>query len=92
MLGISGMEFLVIVIVAIAVVPAKSWPDVARAVGKTVRYIRNIMGKIQDGIDGLENEMAKDLPIDSLSQKTMDDMVETFSTPIKPRTGKKCKK
>lgn len=95
MFGIGGMEFLVIVIVAIAVVPAKNWPDVARTVGKFVRWIRRAAWKIQDGIDGLENEIAKDLPIDNLSQKTMDDMMSAFGTPVKPGIGaksKKCKK
>jgi Sec-independent protein translocase protein TatA len=92
MFNISGMEFLVIVVVAIAVVPAKNWPDVARAFGKLVGYIRRVSGKIQDGINELESELSKDLPVDGLSQKTMDDMIETFSTPAKSRTGKKCKK
>jgi Sec-independent protein translocase protein TatA len=92
MLGISGMELLVILIVAIAVVPANRWPDVARWFGKIVRYIRNIIGKIQDGINDLENEIAKDAPIDNLTRKTMDDMIGTFATELKPRARKKCKK
>jgi Sec-independent protein translocase protein TatA len=92
MLGISGTEFLVILIVAIAVVPANRWPEVARWFGKLVRYVRNAVGKIQDGIDDLENEIAKDAPIDNLTRKTMDDMIETFATEIKPRAGRKCKK
>ena len=92
MLGVSGMEFLVILLVAVAVIPASRWPDVARFVGKIVRYIRREIGKIQDGIDELENEVMKDLPVDSLSQKTMDDMIETFSTPAKPRTRRKTAK
>ncbi|MDR3208598.1 MAG: twin-arginine translocase TatA/TatE family subunit [Rickettsiales bacterium] len=92
MLGISGLEFLVILIIAVAVVPANRWPEVARWLGKIVRHIRNIIGRIQDGIDDLENEIAKEVPIDKLSQRTMDDMIETFSTRIKPRTGRKCKK
>ncbi|MDR2269036.1 MAG: hypothetical protein LBD94_02520 [Rickettsiales bacterium] len=88
MFGISGAEFLIVLIIAIAVVPAKNWPDVARMVGKFVRYVKNIIGKLQDGIDNFENEVAKDLPLDNLSQKTMDDMIETFSTPVKKRRKK----
>jgi Sec-independent protein translocase protein TatA len=85
MFGISGMEFFVILIIAVAVIPAKDWPAVARFLGRAVRYVKNIIGKIQDGIDNVENEIAKDLPIDNLSQKTMNDMIGTFSTPTKPR-------
>lgn len=92
MLGISGAEFLVILVIAIAVVPAKNWPDVARAFGRFARWTRNIIGRIQDGVDNIENEIAKDLPIDKLSRKTMDDMIETFSTPVKPRIRRKSKK
>jgi Sec-independent protein translocase protein TatA len=92
MFGISGSEFLVILIIAIAVVPAKEWPAVARFFCKAVRYFRNVIGKIQDGIDEVENEITKDLPIDKLSQKTMDDMIETFSTPVKRKPKARRKK
>ena len=84
MLGISGWEFFVVLLIAIAIVPAKNWPDVARAFARFVRWARALIGKVQDGIDDIENEIAKDLPINKLSQKTMDDMIETFSTPILP--------
>jgi len=92
MLGIGGGELLVILIVAIALIPAKRLPDVISFVARTVRGLRRLAGKIQDGVDNLEDEIAKDLPVDSLSQKTMDDMIETFSSPVKPRAGKKRKK
>ena len=72
-----------ILIIAIAVVPAKDWPDVLRFFGKLARYVRNIVWEIQDGLDNMENEIAKDLPVDELTQKTMSDMIETFSTPIR---------
>jgi Sec-independent protein translocase protein TatA len=89
MFGISGMEFFIILIIAIAVIPAREWPAIARFLGRAVRYVKDIIGKIQDGIDNMENEIAKDLPIDNLSQKTMSDMIGTFSTPAKPRAGAK---
>ena len=92
MLGISGIEFLVIIVIAIAVIPARDWPVAARAIGKFARWIRHAVGKIQDGIDDMENEIAKDFPVDNLSQKTMDDMIATFATPIPKRKSKKCKK
>jgi len=89
MLGIGGGELLVILIVAIALIPAKRLPDVIGFVARAVRGIRRLAGKIQDSVDNLEDEIAKDLPIDSLSQKTMDDMLETFSSPVKPRPKRK---
>lgn len=92
MFGISGLEFLVIVIVAIAVIPAKNWPGVARFIANTIRYFKNVISKIQDNVDELQNEITKDLPIDSLSQKTMDDMVATFASPVKKTTAKGVRK
>jgi len=95
MLGIGGAEFFVILIVAVAVVPAKDWPDVARAAGRFVRWMRRAVWKIQDAVAELEEGVARDLPVDSLTQKTMDDMIATFSSPIKTgggRKSKKCKK
>lgn len=83
MFGISGSEFLVILIVAIIIVPSSKWPDVAKSLGKLFRAVKELFGKIQDNIDDLENNIAKDMPIDKLSKKTMDDMIETFSSPVK---------
>jgi Sec-independent protein translocase protein TatA len=85
MFGISGEEFLVILLVAVIVTPSKHWPMVARTFARFVKYIRNVLGKIQDNIDSIESEIEKDIPIDKLSKKTMDDMMATFSSPIKPR-------
>jgi Sec-independent protein translocase protein TatA len=87
MFGISALEFLVILIVAVAVVPAKNWPDVARMIGRAVRWIREMSGRIQDGIGKLEDDIKKEIPIDNLSQKTMDDMAETFGAPAKPKSA-----
>ena len=92
MLGIGGGELLVILIVAIALIPPRRLPDVIGFVARTVRSIRRLAGKIQDGMDNLEDEIAKDLPVDRLSQKTMDDMLETFSSPLNPRPKGKRKK
>ena len=92
MFGISSWEFLVILLVAIAIIPTRDWPRVVTAIAKTFRYVKNIIGQIQDGIAGIEDKIAGDLPIDKLSQKTMDDMIETFSSPLKPRTRRKSKK
>ena len=48
MFGISWTEFLVILLVAVCVVPARYWPDVARFFARAVKYIRNLIWKITD--------------------------------------------
>ena len=92
MLGIGGGELLVILIVAVALIPPRRLPDVIGFAARAVRHVRRLAGKIQDSVDNLQDEIAKDLPVDSLSQKTMDDMLETFSSPAKPKAVKKRKK
>ena len=92
MFGISAMELLVILVVAIAVIPSKDWPNVVRWIAKFIRGVRNMAGKIEDQISEFENTITKDLPIDKLSQKTMDDMIASFSTPVNQRTSAKSKK
>ena len=83
MFGISGSEFLIILIVAALVIPASKWPDVARILARIINYIKIVIGKIQDNVDNIKEEIEKEIPIDKLSQKTMDDMLETFRTPVK---------
>jgi Sec-independent protein translocase protein TatA len=85
MFGISGEEFLVILLVAIIVTPSKNWPTVARTFARFVKYVKNVLGKIQDNIDNIQTEIEKEVPLDQLSKKTMDDMMATFSSPVKPR-------
>lgn len=92
MFGISGMEFLIILTVAIIIVPVKKWPDVARFIGSLVRRLKIFIGKVQDEIDNIHDNVAKDIPVDSLSQKTMDDMIATFRTPSNHRARRKRKK
>lgn len=85
MFGISGEEFLVILLIAVIIIPAKHWPAVARNFAKFIKYIKNLIDKIQDGIENLENKIEKEVPLDKLSKKTMDDMMATFSSPVKLR-------
>jgi len=86
---ISGIELLVILVVAIIVIPSDDWPKVLRAVMNFIRGVKRIIGRIEDGIDDMENEVAKDLPIENLRKKTTEELIENFSTPIKSRTRKK---
>ena len=57
MFGVSGAEFLVIVIVAILVVPVKYWPDVARFLARFVKYVRGILWKINDASEQITNQI-----------------------------------
>jgi len=74
MFGISWTEFLVILLVAICVVPAKYWPDVARFLARIIKYIRNIIWKITDFSETVQQRIDLEKPIDDLLQNAANDM------------------
>ncbi len=88
MLGISWTEFLVILLVAICVVPAKYWPDVVKFFARVFKYIRNIVWKITDFSENLQQRIDLEKPIDDLLENATNDI---FGEPIKKqkRTRKK---
>lgn len=101
MFGISGAEFLVIILVAIVVLPARMWPDVARILARAVKFIRAIVWRITDASEQIKENIELEKPIDDLIKTTTDDMLAEFSTPIKKtkrvvtkqtRGERKCKK
>lgn len=101
MFGISGAEFLVIILVAIVVLPARMWPDVARMLARVVKFIRAIVWRITDASEQIKENIELEKPIDDLIKTTTDDMLAEFSTPIKKtkrvatkqtRGKRKCKK
>ena len=99
MFGISGAEFLVIILVAIVVLPARMWPDVARWLARAVKFVRAIIWRITDASEQIKESIELEKPIDDLIKTTTDDMLAEFSTPIKNRRpagkktgGQKCKK
>ena len=92
MFGISGAEFLVILLVAILVVPVKYWPDVARWLARAVGYIRKIIWKITDATDKIKNQIDLEKPIDDIIHTTTDDVLKDFSVPIKKKTKAKKRK
>ena len=86
MFGISGGEFLIILVIAIAVIPARSWPDVARAAARVVKFVRGVIWKITDATEEIKDRIEREAPIAELSQKTMNDVMNAFRTPAnKPR-------
>lgn len=69
MFGISWTEFLVILLVAICVVPAKYWPDVARFFARVFKYIRNLIWQITDFTESVQQRIELEKPIDDLIEK-----------------------
>ncbi len=74
MFGISWTEFLVILLVAICVVPAKYWPDVARFFARVFKYIRNLIWKITDFSENLQQRIDLEKPIDDLIENAADNV------------------
>lgn len=102
MFGISWAELFVILLVAVIVVPARMWPDVARFLARAVKFVRNIVWRITDASEQIKNQIDLEKPIDELISTTTDDVLADFSTPLrkarkvqaaagKPKGGK-CKK
>lgn len=81
MFGISFAEFLVIAIVVMAVIPAKKWPDVFRALAKMIKFIRELIWKITDATESIKDRVERELPMDEIVKKTTDDVVGSFVTP-----------
>lgn len=89
MFGISWTEFLVILLIAICIVPAKYWPDVARFMARAFKYIRNIVWKITDFSENLQQRIDLEKPIDDLLENATNDM---FGEPTKKTVKRKRKK
>jgi len=86
MFGISWTEFLIILLVAVCVVPAKYWPDVMKFLARIFKYIRNIIWKITDFSEDLQQRIELEKPIDDLLENATKDIFE------KPKKSKQTKK
>jgi Sec-independent protein translocase protein TatA len=83
MFGISWAEFIVILLVAILVVPARYWPDVARALARIVKFIRGIIWKITDASEKIKQQIELEEPINEIMNTTTNDILDTISVKIK---------
>lgn len=98
MFGISWAEFLVIVLVAVLVVPARMWPDVARTIARVVNAVRAIIWRITDASENIKQQIDLEKPIDELIKTTTDDVLSEFSSVLpkknkpSPRRKKSAKK
>ena len=87
MFGISGPEFLIIILVAVLVIPSRNWPDVARVLARIVRFVRDLVWRITDASEKIKNQIDLERPIDDLIKTTTDDILSDFS--VKRKTVKK---
>lgn len=86
MFGISVAELFVILLVAVVVIPARLWPDVARFLARLIKFVRNIIWRITDASEQIKNQIDLDAPIDDLIHTTTDEILADFATPLR----KKC--
>ncbi|MBO7560231.1 MAG: twin-arginine translocase TatA/TatE family subunit [Alphaproteobacteria bacterium] len=85
MFGISWAEFIVILLVAVLVIPARYWPDVARALARAVKFIRAIVWKITDASEKIKEQIEMEQPITDIVNTTTKDMLDTISVRRKKR-------
>lgn len=90
MFGISWAEFFVVLLVAVLVIPARNWPDVAKFLARVVRFVRDFIWKITDATENIKNQIELEKPIDDLIKTTTDEMLDTFS--VVKKVNKKSKK
>lgn len=82
MFGISFFEFLIILLVAVLVIPAKNWPDVAKFLARIIKFIRNMIWKITDAGENIKQQIELENPINDLIKNTTDDVMSSFSSPL----------
>jgi len=88
MFGISWAEFIVILLVAVLVIPARYWPDVARRLARVVKFVRGIIWKITDASEKIKEQIELEEPINDIMNTTTRDMLDAFSVK-KPKQNKK---
>jgi Sec-independent protein translocase protein TatA len=92
MFGISLAEFFVIAVVAMAVIPAKNWPDVFRALGRLVKFVRELVWKITDATEQIKDQVERELPMDEIMKKTTEDITGAFAEPFQNSSGKRARR
>ncbi len=83
MFGISWAEFFVIILVAVLVIPARHWPDVARFLVRAVNFVRGVMWRITDASERLKEQIDLEQPIDEIIKTTTEDVLSGFSEPVR---------
>ncbi len=84
-----------ILLVAVVVVPARYWPDVARFLARTIKMLRQLIWRITDASENLKQQIELEQPIDEIIRTTTDEVLDSFSDVIpknKSATNTKKKK
>ena len=63
MFGISWAEFAVIFLVAVLIIPARRWPDVARFLARAVKTVRALVWKITDASEQIKDRLDMECPM-----------------------------
>lgn len=92
MFGISWAELFVILLVAVVVIPARLWPDVARFLARLIKFVRSIIWRITDASEQIKNQIERDIPIDDLIHTTTDDILADFATPLRKARARRTTK
>lgn len=87
MFGISWAEFFVILLVGVVVIPARMWPDVARALARAVNFVRSVIWRITDASEDIKRQIELEQPIDDLLRTTTDQVLDAFSD-VRPKKQK----
>ena len=74
-----------ILLVAVLVIPARYWPDVARALARAVKFIRAIIWKITDASEKIKEQIELEQPITDIVNTTTKDVLDTISVKRKKR-------
>lgn len=74
---------MVILLVAVLVIPARLWPDVARSLARAITFVRKILWRITDAGEQIKQQIDLEKPIDDLIRTTTADVLDGISTPIK---------
>jgi len=80
MFGMGWTEFFVVLLVAILVIPAEHWPEVAKFLAKCVKVIRDLIWKISDVSENIKDQIELEKPINDLMKRTTDDVLAGFSS------------
>lgn len=88
MFGISLAEFLVVLVIAVAVIPAKHWGDVAKFLARAIKFVRDLIWKITDGVNDIRDQIDLEKPIDDIASGAIGDIKSAFATPIGKSGGR----
>ena len=61
---------MVILLVAVLVIPARLWPDVARSLARAITFVRKILWRITDAGEQIKQQIDLEKPIDDLIRTT----------------------